>query len=78
MWSTKNVRCPVCGAILGKVVPDQASSYPCKECQWIFPFDADGKNLPPTKLNPKKPQTCGCEGCKYRDEQDLLKKIRKL
>ena len=76
MWNIKNnVKCPVCKAYLGRLVVDRACSYPCIECQWIFNFNSDGDGIAPTKMNPKKAEGCDCEGCKYRDEQALLKKI---
>lgn len=79
MWMSKYaVACPVCKHFLGRLVPDKPCSYPCIECQWIFNFDDEGKPKPPTKLNPRKPETCDCGGCKYRDEQDTLKRINKL
>lgn len=78
MWTSKSVRCPVCDAILGRTVLNQATMYPCKECQWIFHFNSQGHPLKPEKLNPKKPNICDCEGCKYRDEQELLRRIKKL
>ena len=79
MWTYANgIKCPVCGVFLGRLVPNKYCSYPCVECQWIFNFDDNGKPKPPTKLNPKKPVICGCEGCNYRDEQNILKRINKL
>jgi len=79
MWKSNNsIKCPVCKTFIGWLIPDKAASFPCIECQWIFNFDAKGKEKPPTKLNPRKPETCDCGGCKYRDEQDALKHIRKL
>lgn len=79
MWMSKNsVKCPVCKVYLGRLVPDRSCSYPCIDCQWIFNFNAEGEPKPPTKMNPKRPEICDCEGCKYRDEQDALRRISKL
>jgi len=79
MWTAKNsVKCPVCKVYLGRLVPDRPCSYPCIDCQWIFNFDANGDAKAPTKMNPKKPNVCDCEGCRYRDEQDTLRRINKL
>ena len=76
MWTSKyTIKCPVCKTYLGRLIPDRSCSYPCIECQWIFNFDEDGDEKPPTKMNPKKAEGCDCEGCKFRDEQNLLKKI---
>lgn len=79
MWITKgSVRCPVCQAILGKLVSGRPTAYPCNDCGWIFPFDEGGKGLEPIKINKKKSQKCTCEGCKARDDKAFNKSLENL
>lgn len=78
MWTSKQVKCPVCNEVIGRTTLNARSEYPCKECQWIFPTNAEGEFGSPIKMNPRKPNVCTCEGCKYRDQQELLTRIKRM
>lgn len=73
MFPKPSVECPVCKEKLGYLTRGEVCSFVCKECQWVFVWGRDGKMKKPIKLDDKKPQICGCEGCKYRDEQNSNK-----
>ena len=69
----KAANCPVCDAQLGYATKGEVCMFVCKECQWIFTWNAKGKLLPPVRANMKMPETCDCGSCQYRDERKYLK-----
>lgn len=74
MFAKTLVLCPVCDTTLGYAVRNEVCSFVCRECQWIFTWDRKGKLGKPIKLNFKKPDTCDCGSCRWRDENKYLKK----
>lgn len=59
-YGKKEAICPVCADRLGWISKNQTNVLLCKECQWFFKWDHEGKMLPPEKYVYKKPVKCGC------------------
>lgn len=77
MFPKPSTVCPVCGITLGYLTKNELCSFICAECKWIFTWGRDGKLKPPVKYEEKKSQTCDCGGCQYRDEQKVLRNLKK-
>lgn len=68
---SKMMFCPVGNhAELGELVKGRVCSFVCKECMFVFTWDAKGKLCPPMKVDTKKKKDiCDCGGCQARDEK---------
>lgn len=73
-----SLKCPVCKDELGYLTRNEVCSFICRECQWIFTWGRDGHLRKPVKLSNKKPQTCDCGSCQYREEQQRLKNLNRF
>jgi len=71
MFPKKIQYCPVCPKSegqLGYYTPGMARSFVCKDCQFVYSWDREGKMLPPVKyVPPKRGKKCGCPSCRVRD-----------
>ncbi len=77
MYTKPTLFCPVCDATLGYLTRNEVCSFVCHECKWIFTWGRDGKLKSPIKLIEDKKSGCGCESCKFREEQKILNNLKR-
>lgn len=74
MFTKETVACPVCRGLLGYRAKNEACSFVCRECRWIYCWNEKGKLGQPIKVEDKrKPEVCDCGGCQARDEKKASK-----
>jgi hypothetical protein len=63
MFLDKPIFCPVGQERLGILRKGEVCSYVCKDCEFIYTWDATGKLLAPVKLKNRKSTHCECKNC---------------
>lgn len=63
MFTSRAAYCPVGNERLGLIVKGEVCSFVCKDCEFIYTWDKQGKLLVPVKLKPHKDTRCGCNSC---------------
>lgn len=59
----KKAFCPVCNAFLGFLERSYPNAFVCKECDFIFRWNKQGKILKPIKVEKHRKEGCACGRC---------------